>query len=396
MRHYSGTRKNNFLYIFQKHGSKDIYDLGLSPLQPEHFKVEIKQQLIDRLYGGMFMFDQEPVELLGFSLSENHPKIKAKSQNYTKDFSQLELILNRLATVYTPIICHSERNSQDIRFLEKRGFITAHYWWHGLISRDWFRHWKHYVPAPSTSNRLGCYIRDITGTRAYRKNLLEFIKQEKNIYCPILDGKVYDSTASAMIEWEDTGKFDIHIAAETLFDTSKTHLTEKVLKPIAMEQPFILFAGPNSLEYMRDYGFQTFSCCWDESYDSIQNSAERFRMLTELLLWINNLSDSKYQRMINKAKLIAKNNREYFYSNRFEEILLSEVDRNITTAFALQQENFKTNPGGMFFQVAEKYKKYDEDGPNLIKAQAAAIHKYLQNTDPSIAKQIAQLYPDLV
>jgi hypothetical protein len=47
-------------------------------------------------------------------------------------------------------------------------------------------------------------------------------------------------------------------------------LTEKALRPIACGQPFILAATPGSLQYLRSYGFKTFSGYIDETYDTIQ------------------------------------------------------------------------------------------------------------------------------
>jgi hypothetical protein len=52
--------------------------------------------------------------------------------------------------------------------------------------------------------------------------------------------------------------------------------TEKTLKPIMNFHPFILVANAGSLEYLKRYGFKTFSPFIDESYDNIDDRGYRF------------------------------------------------------------------------------------------------------------------------
>lgn len=400
MHQYSWPRKNNFIWAFTTHGNRNVYDLILRHFNTHDFYEQVRNTYLERYFGSVSMFDQEPVDFKQYffdyaTLDTSSPS--GTGASYHKHYSTGELIAQRLSTVINPIICHSERNSDEINFLRNFGFLDVHYWWHGLIARDWFRHWKHYrTNNSSASNRLGCYIRDTTGTRQYRSKLLEFIKDESNIYCPALLNQNYNSDASAFIEWSDTNNFDIHIVAETLFETSKTHLTEKVLKPVAMEQPFILFAGPDSLEYIKNYGFQTFSCCWDESYDTIADSNERYAAIVDLLKFLNKLPADKYMRLINRSKLIAKNNREHFYSQSFEDILISELHTNMDIALAYQEERFFTNPGGLFFEQANKLLPYINDSlPQRMHQAAPKILKHIESQYPEVAKQILKQYPDL-
>lgn len=391
---YCRPIKDNYVFAFNEHGSRNILDM--MPRTTDH-----NGNLLSKYCGALVMFDQEPFSVDAYNLdfSVNREVWQAESQFYHfKYYNKFEQMCRRFARMRTSIICHSEMNSPDIKLLEDAGFLSVHYWWHGLVARDWFRHWKHYVPNPSaTSNRLGCYIRDTSGTREYRKDLLELVKQE-NIYCPLIVGKTYTSEASAMLEWNDTKLFDIHIVAETLFDTPKTHLTEKVLKPVAMEQPFILFAGPNSLEYMRNYGFQTFDCCWDESYDTIEDTQERYQAVEDLVKRLSSLPEDRYKRILNRAKLIAKNNRDHFYSQKFEDVLLRELHTNMRSVLEQQEENFKQDPGGMYFAAAQELaelKKQDPLVPDHVIDVPRKLLAYMQQHKPSVAAQILRQYPDL-
>jgi hypothetical protein len=47
--------------------------------------------------------------------------------------------------------------------------------------------------------------------------------------------------------------------------------------------PFILTATAGSLEYLRSYGFQTFSALWDESYDNIADWQKRINRIIQIV-----------------------------------------------------------------------------------------------------------------
>ena len=401
-RKYTGLEKNNLFYAFSVNGSRNIYDI--SPFvdkSTDDYQSNVASKNITHYYGCITALDQEPInkDQLFCDYSElfaRNPNSFGSSTEWTNHYSALDVMAQRLSKVHTSVICHSEKRSDEVDYLRSLGFIDVHYWYHGLIARDWFRHWKHYdVTTSDFAHRLGCYIRDTTGTREYRKGVLDLVRQE-NIYCPALENKMYDSDASAMLEWSDTELFDIQIVAETLFHTSKTHLTEKVLKPVAMQQPFILFAGPHSLEYMKSYGFQTFSSCWDESYDNITNSAERYHAVSEIIKHLNNLPEDQYKRIINRARLIALGNREHFFSQQFENVLMHELHTNMSQALQQQKENFFADPGGMFFRVANELKTFSNDSfPKWLLHDAPYVLKHIQLEYPEVAKQILRKYPDL-
>mgnify|MGYP001003153751 CR=1 FL=1 len=381
---YNWPRKNSAVYSFKTHGGRDVNDLIYWNDVPTIGDLND----IERLFylGKIATLDQEPI-----LFDQLHYINRSEKENLYSDYYSVQKRLEfLLSSVHTSFVCHSEVNSQEVNYLTEAGLIDIHYWYHGLIARDWYRHWKHYKVLHNSSHRLGCYIRDTSGTRQYRIELLEFIKNN-NIYCPLINGQQYNSDASAMLEWNDTEKFDIHVVAETLFDTQKTHLTEKVLKPVAMEQPFILFAGPNSLKYMRNYGFQTFSSCWDESYDEIEDSHERYLAITKLLNHLNTLPDDQYKRISERARLIAKNNRDDFLSQFFEDMLLKEVHNGLENALLQQEELFFTKPGGTWFPAAKEFMAIP--GIYDIRPRNLAILNHINLSHPAVAKQIFKQYP---
>jgi len=321
------------------------------------------------------------------------------------------------AALHIPIIAHSEKNSNDIKILNNNFYYTIHYWSHGVYALEWYRYYKYWVKSHNfNSKRFGVYIRDISGTRSYRIKLLDNLANINNNvhynYQPLVtkhylkhntsmltnwDTSTDDigSDASAKIIWEDHEKFDIHIVAETLFDTHKTHLTEKVFKPIIMFQPFIIFSGPYSLQYMRNYGFKTFNAFWDESYDVELDSDNRFEKILRVITYINNLSSDEYKSLMNNISHIVNYNRNHFYSQSFEEILFNEISNGFTAAIQHQQYQFFNMPGGtIFYYLNLKYANKHELS-FIDKQRLTNILQYTKTINPSLYTVIHKKYNKL-
>jgi len=52
-------------------------------------------------------------------------------------------------------------------------------------------------------------------------------------------------------------------------------------------RPFVLFASPNSLHYLRQFGFQTFGSVIDESYDREMDARVRFDRAWEQIEYLS-------------------------------------------------------------------------------------------------------------
>jgi hypothetical protein len=392
---YSKESVNGFFFNFETHGSRDLYSICATANDNDFLKATDNLRL-KKFIGINYLLDQEPIEFHQFDFNADSPRSSPNHNLYQKTISKFDQITMHLSSIQAPIICHSEQNSAEITVLKKRGFLDVHYWWHGLISRDWFRHWKHYTKTNySNKKRFGCYIRDTSGTRQYRKSLLNFIKQQQNIFCPMLDfNNIVKSDSSAKINWSDTDKFDIQIVPETLFETQKTHLTEKSLRPMAMYQPFIIVGAPNSLEYLRQYGFKTFNNVWDESYDQISDPALRLNAIKELIQNINSLELSQYKKLLAKTHQIIEHNQVHLYSSAFEEQLLTELENNFNTAFLLRKELFLSNPRSTWLDAVSRLASKSTDiGTN--REHLNNVMFYMLQTYPKQAKQIIKTYSHL-
>lgn len=67
----------------------------------------------------------------------------------------------------------------------------------------------------------------------------------------------------------------VDIVTESRYGQPTGNFSEKVLQAIQYQKPFILVAPPYTLEYLKSYGFKSFSDFWDESYDTEIDHGER-------------------------------------------------------------------------------------------------------------------------
>jgi len=400
--------KNSIIYAFTQRGSRNLFDLR-PRMEFDDLLPLMKPYNISSLFGAHYLFDDEPILFNYYHFGADTPDINKlcfKDEDATI-IDQISVFFSRMRT---PFICHSECNSDEINELKERGFKDIHYWYHGLISLDWFRHWKFYnLRFNPTGKRFGLYARDTSGSRKYRLDLLHRLKKYNDqVYFTVtnelLNTDLIDhwprnpanipSTASAFIDVQDCNNFQIHLVAETLFNTKKIHLTEKTLKPIVMGQPFIIFSGPGSLAYLKKYGFKTFDSIWNESYDNIQQHEQRLDAILNLIDELYRLPDSEFKQLLLKASDIISYNQQHFYSDKFQQILISELLDQFENSFQIQHEEFAKDPGGMFFQQLHNMKlKYNSIGSYQI--QINNILNYLKPIDPDSVKKIVRKYNHL-
>jgi hypothetical protein len=407
LRYYCrGNKKNVEILHFLDLGSKDLQDLvhATTPYIAENLQTDLSHTELKKHHretgGTMVMFDQEPLDIHTYCMvSKENIKQDNAIANKHINLADDDFFLYRSKGIYNPIIAVSEINSNDIARVTDNFHIPFYFWSNAFLSRYWYSMYEMLSPINNDNkNKFGCYIRDVTGTRKYRKNILQMLANSTiDVYCPILDNRNIElpSELSATIDWQDQSKFDIHIVPETIFNTEKVHLTEKIFKPIVMYQPFILFGGARSLEYLRSYGFKTFGDLWDESYDYEEDADIRFKKITDLISYLNNLNPTDYKKLIQQTNNIAKFNREHFYSDKFYKTLKNELHKNLKEALQLREEQFYTNPGGTLFYFDNLY--LNEFG---VKPRRGVDHKkaleYAYSKSKSVGDAIVKKYSHLL
>lgn len=98
------------------------------------------------------------------------------------------------------------------------------------------------------------------------------------------------------------------VITETRFGQPTATFSEKTLSAVAKHRPFILVAPPHALEYVKSYGFKTFSEYWDESYDCEENHENRLLKIFKVIDSINDLSLAKLKLMLKDIEPILKHN----------------------------------------------------------------------------------------
>jgi hypothetical protein len=404
---------------FYPYGSKNIEDL--TPIR----SIPGYQKHISPM---VFCYDQEPLDYDRYQdvepdhISERH-KVLVRTHNLEKYNFQFQ----RHNIYDKSLLIHSEQRSANLEKYCNNQFIPVYYWSHAVISLDWFRYAKHVQQQKQTNQTFLIYNRAWSGTREYRLrfaellihlNLQEHCKTSVNpieselgihynqhnfkntIWQPqtVLENffppSMASSNYSADFDIEDYESTDIEIVLETLFDDSRLHLTEKSLRPIACGQPFILASTHGSLEYLRSYGFKTFGNIWDESYDLVEDPAERLIQIAELMRYISYWTPEVRQRNMAEAQAIAEYNRQHFFSDTFFNQVIKELQINLTHGL---QELESTNTSSIWinrrkkiWQIPEFQETWYDFGADtywpgrtrqdILKVVARARHYYNQST----------------
>jgi hypothetical protein len=119
----------------------------------------------------------------------------------------------------------------------------------------------------------------------------------------------------------------LHVVSETVFDYPHIFFSEKSVKPIIAQRPFVLLGSPGCLHNLKRLGFKTFNQYWDESYDTIVDPAERMLAVVDVIDFVCSKSITELQQMCVSMKNILDYNLNY-YINEFQEKELEKFEAN--------------------------------------------------------------------
>lgn len=340
---------------------------------------------IDEIYNNVFLAalqDQPSTDLhwfdpfgsTDFADSINLPFIPGRINHRIVFWDQEPMHRDRLAAFfeqYLPVfhankitIVTSEYNSDDVRWVcDTYGLKSAYYFFHGWAALDWYRGYdRTYLMKPFIERTphvtFLCPNNIIGGRRKHRLELLSELVDREIVYtnlvsfpekcpfenktvtelCQIYDidmaavnlplkidnGVDYQSASHAITMWELANQSLLHVVTETVYNGQKQHLTEKTFKPIVMQQPFVLVSCQGSLEYLRRYGFKTFSAFWDESYDDANDNC-RILKVGKLLADIDSMSAAEKTTLQKHLTPVVEHNYKWFYSQEYEQLLWKEL-----------------------------------------------------------------------
>lgn len=325
-------RTSTALHWFDPFGSVDIKDLCNVPA--------ISGTQADRR---LIFWDQEPVY-----------------QDTAKEF------FDQFCKIYSgpKVLVTSEKNSLDLAWVcDTYGIDHAYYFFHGWAALDWYRGYDHSFLGRNWAerifySRIFCPNNIIGQSRNHRVKFLNALYQrsclENNLIsfpnrCPYHNQSAEEIFADLGIEypsdlklpmtidsnknhanhshcidfWSEAMSSFVHVVTETVYDDNRIHLTEKIFKPIVLQQPFLLVGSQGGLKYLRDYGFQTFSNIWDESYDDLPGD-QRLNAVADICEKINSWSHKELLDAQLAAKDIVEFNHRWFYGN-FQLVLWDEL-----------------------------------------------------------------------
>lgn len=344
-----------------------VYLHPFGSTQPENLEYRRNDDAAGRFRGPLFIFyDQEPLDL-----DYNRAVFDAIASIEQKPF----------------ILISTERDSEEKdRIGKEYPFLFIDYFFHIFAAHDWFRGHE-FLPglqAPQERTLEKTYIsfnrltsnrriyRSLLVNELYKNNLLDHGYVSYSHHCPD-DGAFDDNLRKGVPEYEfdpayieeaitninqlpelridfpgqtipnqsmllspmtELMKSFVFLVTETCYFQSKTHLTEKIFKPIVLRMPFILAGCAHNLAYLRSYGFRTFGDYWDESYDAIEDPVLRLKAIVDILKQLSELSPDKQKQMLLDMEPILEHNYQLFNDPAFikrewDHLLysISEIDR---------------------------------------------------------------------
>ena len=306
----------------------------------------------------IFLHDQEPIHL------DIHRALFDEVVSRNTD-------LNDCAGATNRAIVSSEWNSEFVdQVCSQYDWKHYYYFYHGWAAMDWYRgyHRTWLMPAAQDREIKKSFIspnRIIGGKRDHRVLLLYHIFKNginnawiscpkvcpyenipidhigarfKNRYSDIQevfkqapvplnfpnenDHPMHSCWLSLFDECSETLAY---VVTETVFFGRRNHLTEKTFKPICQQMPFVMASTAGSLEYLKRYGFKTFSDIWDESYDHETDDLVRIEKIAKLLHELDSLSKRELNQLYRAALPTIEHNYQHFYGGNFEKILWQEL-----------------------------------------------------------------------
>lgn len=88
--------------------------------------------------------------------------------------------------------------------------------------------------------------------------------------------------------------------------------SEKIYKPISMLHPFVIVSSPNSLKFLRERGYRTFTPFIDETYDTIEDDEERMDAIVAEIKRLCSQTDEQWVEWCAHIKPIVEYNLQHF------------------------------------------------------------------------------------
>ena len=101
------------------------------------------------------------------------------------------------------------------------------------------------------------------------------------------------------------------LVTETTVLPNEYYISEKTVKPIGHNHPFIVFGSLGTLEHLKIMGFKTFEPWIDESYDKEPHPEKRFEMILSQVRILCDMTESEKLKWMENVKPIIQYNRKH-------------------------------------------------------------------------------------
>jgi len=199
--------------------------------------------------------------------------------------------------------------------------VRTHKWWRATVMADLWRRDYHQlgyfsynpdvaVGEPESENPI-----EVDRWTGLRSATHEFLKQRFQADSLTAD-EHNDHHLLVADHFQDSY---LNIVIETHMDVDQSggvFLTEKTFKPIKHAQPFVIFGAAHSLARLRDLGYRTFDSVIDPSYDTINNTTERYECLMYLLDEMLSRGPEYMHRQLRACRADLEHNQQHFLSDK--------------------------------------------------------------------------------
>jgi hypothetical protein len=133
-----------------------------------------------------------------------------------------------------------------------------------------------------------------------------------------LSGSFYETTCFSLV----TSTF----ALES--NEPSVGFTEKEIKPILYEHPFIIYNRPGVLQHLKNMGFMTFGRWFDESYDDEQDDVKRLDKIIAEVKRLSSISFDKWKDMHKEMLPILLHNKNWLIKYNTEHCFFTSDLKN--------------------------------------------------------------------
>ena len=224
-------------------------------------------------------------------------------------------LLYRHRNISNPTVFHTQARSKKYTALvrthkEWRAYTMARLWSKGLHESGYFSY-NNQLTVENDVNPID------TSNLGSLKHHTEFFLKLAPFHCDLLTPDEHADMKYTVGLHHSDSYFNFILESNL---TGPVRLTEKVFKAIKHCQPFVIVGAQGSVQQLREMGYQTFNNVVDHSYDTIEDTTERWEAVCTEMCRI--AKSKKIHSMYIDCKDDLLHNQQLFLSKESTNILI--------------------------------------------------------------------------